>query len=246
MANKLNQGSKNLKTNSSPKIALGVVGVFVVIGGLIALSVLYKFGRQPLLPTPTIDPTKFTLEIEATSMSAFITQQAATLWPPTQSLSTSSTPSPLSSSLTSTMPLLTNEDEGFALRYPAEYQIVLYDRTMCFSLSQSDGVPGACHVASAILGVRDAEGRTLANIADELAAPSGIEVTRTNIKIGGEDAILLDNIATYDVLRQLVIIHDNRVYVFTFAPWAAGIDEFQQIQRLYSTLTESFTFLDKP
>jgi hypothetical protein len=34
--------------------------------------------------TPTIDPTKIALEIEATAMSNFITQQAATLWPPTE------------------------------------------------------------------------------------------------------------------------------------------------------------------
>lgn len=155
-------------------------------------------------------------------------------------------PTTLSTAPTSAMPLLTNEDEGFALRYPVEYQIVLYNRTMCFSLSQSDGVLGACHVASAILGVQDADGRTLAKIADELAAPSDIEVSRTNIKIGGEDAILLDNIYVYDVLRQLVVIHENRIYVFTFAPWAAGMDEFQQLERLYSILTESFIFLDKP
>ena len=39
--------------------------------------------NQIQTPTaPAGDPTKIALEIEATSMSAFVTQQAATLWPP--------------------------------------------------------------------------------------------------------------------------------------------------------------------
>jgi len=242
MAKQLNQGSKNNKTNPQPKFIFGVVGVFIIIFGLIAFSVLYKLGQQQSLSTPTIDPTKIALEIEATAMRNFLTSQAATLWPSNQPLSTTPTSAFLS------IPLLTNENEGYALRYPAEYHVVFFGRSICFTLAQTDGRPSACHVANAILDVSDANRRTLANVADELAAngnPS-VEVTRTNVKIGGEDAILLDNIYTHDVLRQLVVIHNNRSYVFTFVPWVAGIDEFQRPQSLYSTLTVSFTFLDKP
>ena len=36
------------------------------------------------LPTATVDPTKIALQVEATAMRNFLTQQAATLWPPTQ------------------------------------------------------------------------------------------------------------------------------------------------------------------
>ncbi len=39
---------------------------------------------SPPTLTPTIDPTKVALEISATAMHDFLTQQAATLWPPTQ------------------------------------------------------------------------------------------------------------------------------------------------------------------
>ena len=147
------------------------------------------------------------------------------------------------------IPLLTNENEGYALRYPAEYHVVFFGRSVCFTLAQTDGRPSACHAANAILDVSDAEGRTLVNAADELAAngnPS-VEITRTNMKIGGENgenAILLKNIYTYDVLLQLVVIHNNRIYVFTFVPWVEGTDEFQRLQPLYSTLISSFTFLD--
>jgi len=39
--------------------------------------------QTPIPITPAIDPTKVALEIEATTMRNFLTQQAATLWPPT-------------------------------------------------------------------------------------------------------------------------------------------------------------------
>lgn len=144
--------------------------------------------------------------------------------------------------------LLANENEGYALRYPAGYHVVLFGRSICFTLAQTDGLPGTCHVADALLEVSDKAGRTLANVADALAATANptIPVTRTAVKIGGEDAILLDNIYSYDVLRQLVVIHNDRVYLFTFLPWTERFDEFQRLQRLYTTLTESFTFLSNP
>ena len=148
----------------------------------------------------------------------------------------------------SAISLLANENEGYALRYPAEYHVVLFGRSICFTLAQTDGVPGTCHVADGLLEVSDMGGRTLANVADELAARANptIPVTRTEAKIGGEDAILLDNIYSYDVLRQLAVIHNDRVYLFTFLPWTKRFDEFQRLQKLYSTLTESFTFLGRP
>jgi hypothetical protein len=241
MAKQLNQGSKNNKTNPQPKFIFGVVGAFIIIFGLIAFGTLNKFRQQPPFPTPAIDPTKIALEIDATAVRNFLTSQAATLSPSDQSLSTALTSALL------LIPLLTNENEGYALRYPAEYHVVFFGRSVCFTLAQTDG----CHAANAILDVSDAEGRTLANAADELAANgiSSVEITRTNMKIGGENgenAILLKNIYSYDILLQLVVMHNNRIYVFTFVPWVEGTDEFQRLQPLYSTLISSFTFLDKP
>lgn len=120
---------------------------------------------------------------------------------------------------------------------------------MCFTLAQTiDGRPGACHVASALLDVSDAEGRTLETAADEAAAQANpdIEVTRTAVRVGNEEAILLDNIYAYDLLRKLVVLHDDRVYVFTFVAWVPDQEEFPQLEKLYSVLTESFTFLEVP
>ena len=59
----------------------------LVMAGCIGMATPSQLVTLPA-PTstliPTSDPTKIALEIEATAMSNFITQQAATLWPPTE------------------------------------------------------------------------------------------------------------------------------------------------------------------
>ena len=142
--------------------------------------------------------------------------------------------------------ILPNEAYGFRLRYPAEYTVVVQnERGVCFTLSDA---PAGCEVASAWLDVRDVADQTLTDIADELVAGANptIEVTRTNIKIGNDDAILLDNIYGADAYRELVILHNSRFYVFTFVGWTEGSEGFARLQSLYSTLTESLTFFEQP
>ena len=143
--------------------------------------------------------------------------------------------------------VLPNEEYGYRLRYPAEYNLViLSDRLVCFTPSDAPGCfeePG-----SAWLEAREAGGQTLGNVADEIAAGANptIEVTRTNVKIGGDDAILLDDFYAADVYRRLVILHNARFYVFTFVDWAEVSEDFPRLQTLYSTLIESLTFLNTP
>lgn len=163
--------------------------------------------------------------------------------PPTSTLASPA------ATLTSIMPLLSHQNEGYALRYPPEYHVVIYDRSVCFTLAQViDGRPGACHVASAFLDVSDAGGRTLETAADEAAAQANpdIEVTRTSVRVANEDAILLDNIYAYDLLRKLVLLHNDRVYIFTFVAWVTDHEDFPRLEKLYSTLTESLVFLEIP
>ncbi len=121
---------------------------------------------------------------------------------------------------------------------------MLYGRSICFTLS--DAPTMACHAASGLLDVSDADGRDLDEIADSIAATStpGIVVGRTRLRIGSENAVLLDNIHTYDVLRKLVVVHNDRVYTFTFVPWIEGIENFAERERLYTALADSFEFLD--
>lgn len=142
--------------------------------------------------------------------------------------------------------VLPNEEYGYRLRYPAVYELVIIsDRLVCFTPT-----PLGCfeEPGSAWLEAKEAGGQTLANIADEVTAGANlsIEVTRTDVKIGDDDAILLDDIYAADVYRKLVILHNGRFYIFTFVGWTEVSEDFPRLQTLYSTLIESLTFLNRP
>jgi hypothetical protein len=85
MAHKLNPDVANNTTNPLHKKVIGVVGILVILSGLIACGVLDRLNPQPPPPTASVDITKIVLEIEATRMSALVTELAA------QSLSTDPT-----------------------------------------------------------------------------------------------------------------------------------------------------------
>ncbi len=145
-------------------------------------------------------------------------------------------------------PLLTMEEYGYQLRYPAEYQAAVYQNTICLALEQGYGPPGLCHVQNFSIEVQEAGGRTLGQVADEVAAAANpdIPVRRTQLTISGVEAVLLDDIYSIDVLRKVVMIHGDRAYILTFVPWNETLEEFTRLEQLYNTVIESFTFLPRP
>ena len=142
--------------------------------------------------------------------------------------------------------LLTNEEDGYLLLYPSEYHAVVYRNGMCLTLAEASAM--ACHVASAFIEVSDAAGRTLEQIAKDVAADGNpdIPVKRTGLNISGEEAILLDDIYSVDVLRKVVIVRNDQAYILTFLPWNDTLKEFPQLKNLYDTVIRSFTFLPRP
>jgi hypothetical protein len=137
-------------------------------------------------------------------------------------------------------PLITDLDLGFSVRYPSEYHVVLHDTTMCFSMTQTNHPPGACHEASAFIEVREAAGLTLEE-AVEAAASQGnpeVPVIQTSLVLSGEEAVLLEDIYATDLLSQVVVLHNDRLYELTFV-WD------HDALPLSTTLTQSFTFLDE-
>ena len=139
--------------------------------------------------------------------------------------------------------LLTNELDGYRVLVPAGYQAVIYKNSICLTLNEAWMM--ACHVANAFIEVSDAGGRTLNQVADEVAADANpdILVKRTNLAISGIEAIQLDDIYTYDVLRKVVIVYDDRIYTLTFVPWNDTLEDFARLENLYNTIIHSLTFL---
>lgn len=153
------------------------------------------------------------------------------------------TPTAISTQAVEWAPRFINEDEGYTLRFTSDYNLVLYQRSVCFTTAE--GVEMVCHVANAFIDVSDAEGQTLAQAADAVAANANpeIEVQRSEIEVGGEPAVLLDDIYAYDVLRKVVVLHGERLYVLTFVPWVPELDDFSRINALYETIIETMEFL---
>jgi hypothetical protein len=142
--------------------------------------------------------------------------------------------------------LLTNQIDGYRVLFPAGYQVVLYENGMC--LTQSEAWMMACHVANAFIEVGDTGGRMLSQVADDVAAEGNpdIPVKRTSLTVSGVEAILLDDIYTYDVLRKVIIVNDDRTYILTFVPWSDQVEEFPRIENLYNTVIRSFNLLPQP
>ena len=140
--------------------------------------------------------------------------QAVTTVPPSAPESTSI---PASEAI---LPILTMEEFGFRFRYPGQYQAVIFEDSLCLSPAEEYGMPGPCHVQNFGIKILDAGSRTLEQAADEAADRGNpdIEVKRTPIKVGGQPAILLDDIYAADILRMVVVVHNGRIYQMTFVP----------------------------
>ena len=166
----------------------------------------------------------------------------ATAGQPTGAPATAASPTSTAAPAVERAPRFTNGDEGYTLRFPADYNVVRYGRSMCLTVAED--VMMACHVANAFVDVSDAGSQTLAEAADAVAAQANpdIEVLRTEIEVGGEPAVLLDDIYAVDVLRKVVVIHGARLYVLTFVPWVEELDDFPRIKELYERVVATFEF----
>ena len=93
----------------------------------------------------------------------------------------------------------------------------------------------------ALLEVRDAAGRTASQAADEIMAEAlGFDISRTTTTIAGEEAVILDNLPGQDLNRQVVVVHQGRLYKFTFTPMGG---DTAGVESLYRTMMNSFSFL---
>lgn len=124
---------------------------------------------------------------------------------------------------------------GYDIAYPNESEIMLIQRSM---LNVED--------PSAHIQVLPAEGMTVEQAADKLVADyavPGMEVKRTSLTVGDEQAIMLDGLTGQDVNRQLVVIHNDRLYHLVFMPMDESQAEvYLQAQTLYDTVVRSFNF----
>lgn len=137
--------------------------------------------------------------------------------------------------------LLRQDRMGYCLLYPDDYIEVQTDPTqVCL-------VPGepylACHSAQAFFNVEDAAGRSVSQVADEMAASGGIIGEPSSLTIAGEEAILFPEVAGQASMRAVLIVHDDRLYRLGFGLPDADPAAVERFNLLYNTVIDSLTLL---
>jgi len=133
-------------------------------------------------------------------------------------------------------------DGGYCLLYPADYVAeVIGDGVVTL-------VRGSLmnHIdPRAGIEVSDAAGRTLAEIADALAADfaAGFDVQRSETAVGGEQALVLDNLPGQDLNRRVVVLHNGRLYSFFFTPLGETDEARSAFETFYQLVLDSFRFI---
>jgi hypothetical protein len=176
---------------------------------------------QTSLPTDTLQPTLASIATET----------------PARSTSTGACPSE-----TTDLKLFINADDGYCLLYPAEdtpnppYLIIINPN------GNPGDVPGDAWVE---VNREAASGRTAAQVADEKIAEAGegFNITRSEILIDSKQAVVVDGLPAQDPGREVFIVDNDHLYILFFLPWAPNADGFSQLEKLYSTVINSFHFL---
>jgi hypothetical protein len=141
--------------------------------------------------------------------------------------------------------LLTSTHDGYCLLYPAEDSAAMPGWVVINPNSAPGDVPGDAWV---YIQVQDAAGKTAAAVAEEAIAAvgTGFNITKTEIAIDGDQAIVIDGLPGQDSNRIVMIERNNRLYTLTFAPWqpsAAGSGQTTPLEHLYDTVIKSIHFM---
>jgi hypothetical protein len=142
---------------------------------------------------------------------------------------------------TSETKLLTNAEEGYCLLYPAQYSTTVPHYIVINPISGPDMLGEAW----LYIEIADASGRTAAQIVDEQIAAlgEGFNITRFNVEVDGEQAVVVDGLPAQDSARYVFIVHNDRLYNLIFMPWYPNAAEPTQLENLYMMVMDTLHFL---
>lgn len=121
---------------------------------------------------------------------------------------------------------LSSAEDGYCLRYPANMKLYQHDSgvhgvTLSYR-PEGSTVPEPPEV-SLTLETRPAAGRTLDQVMQEALAPYPADltaqVTRTNITLGGQPAVVIDGLPGITANRQAWIVSNERLYYLVLSPY---------------------------
>jgi hypothetical protein len=84
--------------------------------------------------------------------------------------------------------------------------------------------------------------------AQTAAAGAGFNITRQSMMVDGEVSFIIDGLPGQDSNRQVYIVHNERLYTFSFAPWettllVGGMGQRTPVEYLYNIVMQSFRFM---
>ncbi len=142
---------------------------------------------------------------------------------------------------------LLRSEEGYCLLYPSQYSTNV---RRFIAINPAKGPGDVVGDAWAFIETEDAAGRTAAQVADEkiAAAGQGFNITRLEIVLDGEQAIVVDGLPGQDPMRNVFVVHQGRLYTLNFAPWkmsviTSGMGQRTPLEHLYAMIMQSFRFL---
>jgi hypothetical protein len=143
---------------------------------------------------------------------------------------------------TSETKLLTNAEEGYCLLYPAEYSATLPHYIVINpTIGFGDG-PGDAWL---LIATAPASGRTAAQIVDEQIAAlgEGFNITRLEVEVDGEQAVVVDGLPAQDSARNVFIVHNDRLYNLIFMPWYPNAADPTALENLYASVMDTLHFM---
>ena len=150
---------------------------------------------------------------------------------------------------------LTNIAESYSLVYPPGYYVILTEKGICLTQNINQ-VVGACELPNtANLEVSDADGRTVAQLADQIITVNDLNFRfdSYDMLVDGEPAVWISREGGDGILNMVIIVHRDRVYTWGFRSRypipSLGqedqvMEEMKQVRNLYDTVINSFQFLE--
>lgn len=146
--------------------------------------------------------------------------------------------------------LYTNEVIGYCLLLPANFKVQEINpeaeqNEMVFYV---DSLQDVNH-AKLFISVTDANGRSLQEITDEKQAEIASIMGENPMwsfgyMLDGVAANQFDQVPGQDLSRQVLMVHDGRLFTLTFVPDEAAVgDAYVEMQTLYDKVMDSFSFL---
>jgi hypothetical protein len=141
--------------------------------------------------------------------------------------------------------LLKNDELGYCLLHPDSYIVEANDNGDVLVI---DSIMN--HVDPRVdINVEESSGRTAAAAADEASGgfPAEMGIERSDMSLGDEEAVVLDNYPGQDISRLVFVVHGDRLYRLTFTHTSPDLGEtYTQAENLYTVVTNSFRFLPLP